>query len=132
MEAGRGRARHVAREANGTAVMTLRIHRVVRRRFLVELGRGLRVAWPILSAVLLFQLALGLLVGFLEGWAAGETVYFTFVTGLTIGYGDLVPRNWITRMLALMIGLSGILVTGLVAAIAVRAMQAALPPREGH
>jgi Ion channel len=31
---------------------------------------------------------MGLLVGFMEGWSVGDAVYFTFVTGLTIGYGD--------------------------------------------
>src|SRR5262245_55149552 len=42
---------------------------------------------PILSAVLAIQVALGLLVGFVEGWSVGDAIYFTFVTGLTIGYG---------------------------------------------
>jgi hypothetical protein len=38
------------------------------------------------------EVALGLLIGFVEGWS-GEAVYFSFVTGLTIGYGDIVPRQ---------------------------------------
>ena len=41
---------------------------------------------------LAIQIALGLLIGFVEGWSVGDAVYFTFVTGLTIGYGDIVPR----------------------------------------
>jgi voltage-gated potassium channel len=99
------------------------------RRFLAELWRGVRVAWPILSAVLLLELALGLLVGFVEGWPIGDTLYFTFVTGLTIGYGDVVPRHGLARALAVAIGFCGILMTALVAAIAVHAMQAALAER---
>jgi Ion channel len=55
----------------------------------------------------------------------GDGVYFTFVTGLTIGYGDLVPRQPLSRFLAILIGLFGTVVTGLVAAIAVRALQIA-------
>jgi hypothetical protein len=43
---------------------------------------------------------------------------------LTIGYGDLVPTRIITRAIALLIGLIGILLTGLVAALGVRALQA--------
>jgi voltage-gated potassium channel len=69
---------------------------------------------------------LGLLTGFVEGWSLGDTVYFTFVTGLTIGYGDFVPRQTLTRVLAILIGFSGLLVTGIVAAIAVNAMRVTL------
>jgi hypothetical protein len=53
----------------------------------------------------------------------GEAAYFTFVTGLTIGYGDLVPSRLITRLTALVIGFIGILLTGLVAATGVHALQ---------
>src|SRR4029453_15252609 len=96
----------------------------VRRRFLVALGRGLYVTWPVLSAILVIEVALGLLIGLVEGWSVGEAVYFSFVTGLTIGYGDIVPRQTLTRVLAIVIGFGGILLTGLVAATAVNAMRA--------
>ena len=56
----------------------------------------------------------------------GEAVYFSFITGLTIGYGDNVPRQTPTRSLAIVIGFGGILLTGLVAGIAVNAMRATL------
>ena len=98
----------------------------VRRRFLVAVGHGLYVTWPVLSAILLIEIALGLLIGFVEGWSVGEAVYFSFVTGLTIGYGDIVPRQTLTRALAIVIGFGGILLTGLVAGIAVSAMRATL------
>jgi hypothetical protein len=60
----------------------------LRRHFLKALWRELRVVWPILSALIVVQLGLGMLVGLREGWQMGEAAYFTFVTGLTIGYGD--------------------------------------------
>ena len=74
----------------------------------------------------MIEVALGLLVGFVEGWSVGEAVYFSFVTGLTIGYGDLVPRQTLTRALAIVIGFGGIGLTALVAGIAVNAMRATL------
>ena len=100
--------------------------KTLRRRFFVALGNAAHVAWPVLSAILAIQLALGLLTGFVEGWSLGDSVYFTFITGLTIGYGDLVPRQTLTRALAIGIGFFGLFGTALIAAIAVYAMRSAL------
>src|SRR5216684_2097567 len=98
--------------------------RIVWRGFLVALGRAFLATWPVLSAILVIEL--GLLIGLLEGWTIGEAVYFSFVTGLTIGYGDIVPRQALTRALAIGIGFCGVLLTGLVAAIAVSALRTTL------
>jgi hypothetical protein len=100
----------------------------VRRRFLVTLWRELHVVWPILSLLVGAQLVLGMAVGYLEGWRIADATYFTFVTGLTIGYGDLVPMRLGTRLISLLIGFSGILLTGLVAAVGVQALQEATAP----
>ena len=100
--------------------------KTLQQRFLVALVHAMHVTWPVLSAILAIQLALGLLAGFVEGWSLGDTVYFTFITGLTIGYGDLVPRQTLTRALAIGIGFFGLILTGVIAAIAVHAMRSAL------
>ena len=94
----------------------------LRRRFLLAFWWELKIVWPILSALVAIQLALGLLVGYREGWSINDAAYFTFVTGLTIGYGDLVPAHFGTRLIAITIGFIGILLTGLVAAVGVRAL----------
>src|SRR5262245_39665435 len=104
--------------------------KTVRRRFLMALGRVVHVTWPVLSTILAIQVALGLLIGFVEGWSLGDAVYFTFVTGLTIGYGDIVPRQALTRALAIVVGISGLFLTGLIAGIAVHAMRAAPADRD--
>ena len=98
--------------------------RALRRRFLAGLLTGLRVVWPILSALLVLIVALGLIVGLIEGWSVQESIYFSFVSGLTIGYGDFSPKGLLTRALAVVIGICGVLLTAVVAAIAVRAMNA--------
>ena len=92
----------------------------------VALGHAIHLSWPVLSIILVIQLFLGLLIGFIEGWSVGDAVYFTFVTGLTIGYGDIVPRQALARALAIGIGVSGLFLTGLTAGIAVYAMRRAL------
>ena len=105
--------------------------RTLRRNFVAGLLSGLRVVWPILSVLLGLIIALGLVVGLLEGWSVHESIYFAFVSGLTIGYGDLAPKSLLTRALAILIGVCGVLVTALVAAIAVRALTAATDDGEG-
>jgi hypothetical protein len=84
---------------------------------------GLAIVWPVLSALLLAKALLGAIVGLLEGWGIWQGIYFAYITGLTIGYGDLAPRHVLTRLLAVAIGFLGILLTGLVAALAVKAFQ---------
>lgn len=97
----------------------------LRRLFLAMLWTELRVVWPILSGLIGVQLALGMLAGYVEGWRIGEAAYFTFITGLTIGYGDLVPKHLGGRLIAVMVGFIGILLASLIAAVGVRALQEA-------
>jgi hypothetical protein len=104
--------------------------RTLRRKFLGGLLTGLRVVWPILSVLLGLIIALGLVVGLLEGWSVHESIYFAFVSGLTIGYGDFAPKSFLTRALAIAIGACGVLLTALVAAIAVKALAAATDDNE--
>jgi len=104
--------------------------RTLRRHFVAGLLTGLRVVWPILSVLLGLIIALGLVVGVIEGWSVHESIYFAFVSGLTIGYGDLAPTSLLTRALAILIGVCGVLMTALLAAIAVKALTAATDPGE--
>jgi hypothetical protein len=83
------------------------------------------VVWPVFSGSLTVQMVLGCIVGLLRAGAVGRfTLYFTFITGLTIGYGDVVPRTVAGRPLSILIGIGGILLTGLVVAVGVKALNA--------
>ena len=97
--------------------------RQIRHLFFIELMRQLRVVWPIVSGILATMAAIGLVIGRLESWGVGESLYFTYVTGLTIGYGDLTPKTIAARSLAMVIAFSGIVLTGLVAAVSVQALK---------
>lgn len=101
----------------------------MRYRFFVELGHGLKVVWPVFAGLLLLMAALGCAVAELEGWRLGQGIYFAFVTGLTIGYGDIVPTGMLARVIAIMIGFTGILLASLIAAIGVQALNAATQAR---
>ena len=104
----------------------MKASRIMRRRFFHELWRGLTIVWPALSGLLVLMALIGLLVARVEGWPLGDGLYFAFVTGLTVGYGDLVPKSGLARALAMSIGVCGIVLTGLVVAVAVEALRAAL------
>jgi len=98
----------------------------MRRAFASELITGLWVVWPILSGILLAIVVLGLVIGLIECWAVQESIYFAFVSGLTIGYGDLAPKTFTTRLLAIAVAFCGSLLTALMAAVAVKALSNAL------
>lgn len=55
----------------------------------------------------------------------GETVYFCAITALTIGYGDVLPTTTFGRIDAVLLGLDGVVLTGLIVAAAVRGVQEA-------
>jgi Na+-translocating ferredoxin:NAD+ oxidoreductase RnfE subunit len=84
--------------------------------------RGLKIVWPVLSVLLGLIVTLGIVVGVAEGWSLADSIYFAFVSGLTIGYGDLAPKTLLTRSLAVLIGVCGVLFTAILAAVAVKAL----------
>ncbi len=103
----------------------------MRREFAAGMRAGLLVVWPVLSVLLGAVAALGLVIGRLEGWSVQESIYFAFVSGLTIGYGDFAPKTGLARLLAIVIGICGVLFTALVAGVAVKALTATVKPGDG-
>jgi hypothetical protein len=95
----------------------------IRQEFYKAVWFYFKVVWPIFSILLLVIITCGLIIAHLEGWTAGEGVYFAFVTGLTIGYGEFVPKLGVSRFLAILLGFNGVLMTATFAAIAVRAIE---------
>jgi voltage-gated potassium channel len=72
-------------------------------------------------------------IAYFEKMPFSDALYFTFVTGLTIGYGDIAPVTHMGRIIAILTGLVGLIITGLIAAIAVFALRQALePPSDSH
>lgn len=93
--------------------------------FLRMFFRGLFHALPI---VLLFTTSiavLGLVVGKKEGWSRSEALYFAFATASTVGFNDLRPIQTSTKVLSIIIGLLGLILTGMVTALGFLAAQRA-------
>jgi uncharacterized membrane protein len=92
-----------------------------------------RAFWYV-RAVILALIALVVVgaaaIAHVEKMAFADALYFAFVTGLTIGYGDIVMHTPLGRLIALLIGLIGILFTGLIVAFAVHAVRESLKESE--
>jgi voltage-gated potassium channel len=81
----------------------------------------LHVREVIVSLLALVTLG-GVLVSYLEDVPVGEAIYFAFITGLSIGYGDITPETAWGRVISVAIGLIGMLFVGITVAIATRAL----------
>lgn len=77
----------------------------------------------IFIALIALVVGAALLIAHFEQLPINDALYFSFITGLTIGYGDLVPATPFGRLTAVLLGVVGILFTGMVVAAAVRASQ---------
>ncbi len=93
--------------------------------FNIFVGHFISYFW-LLRHIMLSLLALVILdaivIALVEGISIGNSMYFSFITAFTIGYGDITPVTIIGKVLSIIIGLIGIIFTGLVVAIATRAL----------
>ena len=74
-------------------------------------------------ALLAFLMAGAVTIAGVENMPLGEAVYFSFITGLTVGYGDIVPNTTVGRIVCVALGFIGIIFSGLVVAITVHAVR---------
>ena len=85
-----------------------------------------RIVWHIRSVFLVIValiIAGAVVIAGVEKMPIGEALYFAFITGLTIGYGDIVATTTFGRIMSVLLGFVGILFTGLVIAVAVHAVR---------
>jgi len=85
-----------------------------------------RVLWHFRSinlTLLAFLMGCAAAIAYIEKLPFGDALYFSFITGLTIGYGDIVMKTSLGRCVAILLGFIGVLFTGLVIASAVLAVR---------
>ncbi len=88
----------------------------------------LRITWNLRALYLMLLawiLAGAVVIAVTEKGSLGKAVYFSFITALTVGYGDIVPSTAIGRVISVLLAVVGILFTGLVVAAAVEATRRA-------
>jgi hypothetical protein len=77
----------------------------------------------VLMGLLVYILLGGVLISVIEGIDLGEAIYFAFITGLSIGYGDITPQTGLGRVVSVSIGVVGMLFVGMTVAVATRALR---------
>ena len=80
---------------------------------------NLAIAAPVLCFLAIIIAILGLITGKLEGLSNFDSLYWAFITALTVGYGDIRPTRKASKALSVLIALVGFVFTGMIVAIAV-------------
>ena len=81
----------------------------------------LKITAPIWLLFIVLVVALGQIAGRIERWPPLSALYWSFVTATTVGYGDIRPASRGARVLAVVIALCGLVLFGVIVAIAVQA-----------
>ena len=88
--------------------------------FLKTFLYGLYYTAPLLLSIVFITICLGQIVGRIESWKKFDALYWSFITATTVGYGDIRPSSRSSRVLSILIALTGLVFTGIIVAIAVR------------
>jgi hypothetical protein len=71
----------------------------------------------------------GIAIWMVEDIELEPAIYFAFITGLTVGYGDIHPETTLGHVISVLIGFIGTVFVGLIVAIASRALKETLKER---
>ncbi len=86
----------------------------------------------VLIGLLLLLVLGGFTICHLEKLPLDKAIYFAFITGLSIGYGDITPETPWGRVVSVLIGMIGMVFTGMTIAVATRALNDTIKQRNGH
>jgi len=68
----------------------------------------------------------GMLIAHFDKISIADGIYFAFITALTVGFGDLVPRTGASKIITVILAMLGLIVFGIVVAVSVHALDIAL------
>ena len=91
-------------------------------KFVVNFFRCFRHIWLLMVILLVVTLLAALAISRVEGIDIGSSIYFAFVTALTIGYGDIAPTTTPGRILSILIGMVGMFILAIIVGVITRAL----------
>ena len=84
----------------------------------------------VLRGLLAAQAALVILLGAVFAWCerlpVGQGIYFSMITSTTVGFGDIAPKTGLGQCIAILIAYVGVILFGLVVAVATKAFTATI------
>jgi len=82
---------------------------------------GVYLAGPLILFLSILIILIGQIVGRREAWRKWDALYWSFITATTVGYGDIRPKGRLSKALSVLIAFNGIILTGLIVALALYA-----------
>ena len=76
---------------------------------------------PIIVFLILLIGLIGFAIGRIERWSLSAAIYHAFINATTVGYGDLRPTKPRSKVLAVVNAFVGLILTGIIVAIGLRA-----------
>ena len=73
----------------------------------------------------------GVVISRFDKLPLGESIYFAFITAFTVGFGDIAPKSKGARVVTIALSFFGLLLVGIVVAVAVHALDLALQAAGG-
>jgi voltage-gated potassium channel len=67
----------------------------------------------------------GIMIARFDNLPLQESVYFAFITALTVGLGDVVPKSTAARFITIILAFIGVVLVGVIIGVTVHALETA-------
>lgn len=93
------------------------------KKFLGVFSQILVMTIPIWGVLVLAIVGCSWVISIVEHIRFGDALYFSFVTAMTIGYGDIYPVSAAGKTVSVFMGILGVITTGIIVAAALQAIR---------
>ncbi len=80
-------------------------------------------AIQVLFSLFITVVLLGAIISIVEKIDFWDAQYFSFITALTIGYGDVTPHTLLGKVMSILLGIIGMIFIGIMVAAAIKSIE---------